>query len=177
MSSKPSAEINHSWKILSWKLDGLEKTEILLRTDYERSQQPPQTIKRTCSSYTRPLCAPPHRTPKAHGNSPKAKLSLNLPMIGNGPFGSRFSVNLQLNKCIRSVLVAAMAGYQDLSTFERGVIIGAREMGNNISEVAIKFVFSRTTISRVYREYRVSGKTSNFRHRCDRKKTLKELDH
>ncbi|GBN29451.1 hypothetical protein AVEN_59639-1 [Araneus ventricosus] len=68
-------------------------------------------------------------------------------------------------------------GYQDLSDFERGVIIGAREMGHSISEVALKFGFSRTTISRVYREYRISGKTSNFRYRCGRKKTLKELDH
>ncbi|GBN91397.1 hypothetical protein AVEN_107730-1 [Araneus ventricosus] len=70
-----------------------------------------------------------------------------------------------------------MAGYQNLSDFERGFIIGAREMGHSISEVAMKFGFLRTTISRMYREYRVSGKTSNFRHRCGRKKTLKELDH
>ncbi|GBN22981.1 hypothetical protein AVEN_87695-1 [Araneus ventricosus] len=70
-----------------------------------------------------------------------------------------------------------MAGYQDLGGFERGVIVGARHMGHSISEVAMKFGFSRTTISRAYREYRVSGKTSNFRHRCCRKKTLKELDH
>ncbi|GBO33180.1 hypothetical protein AVEN_24672-1 [Araneus ventricosus] len=47
-----------------------------------------------------------------------------------------------------------MAGYQDLSDFERGVIVGAREMGHSISEVGMKFGFSRTTISRVYREYR-----------------------
>ncbi|GBM56534.1 hypothetical protein AVEN_140602-1 [Araneus ventricosus] len=81
------------------------------------------------------------------------------------------------DKCIRSVPAAAMAGYQDLSDFERGVIIGAREMGHSISEVAMKFGFSRTTISRMYREYRVSGKTSNFRHQCGQKKTLKEMDH
>ncbi|GBM09900.1 hypothetical protein AVEN_241223-1 [Araneus ventricosus] len=62
------------------------------------------------------------------------------------------------DKCIRSVPAAAIAGYQDLSDFERGVIIGAREMGHSISEVAMKFGFSRTTISRVYREYRVSAK-------------------
>ncbi|GBM98152.1 hypothetical protein AVEN_167423-1 [Araneus ventricosus] len=68
------------------------------------------------------------------------------------------------DKCIRSVPAAAMAGYQDLSDFELGVIVGAREMGHSIPEVAMKFGFSRTTISRVYREYRVSGKTSNFLH-------------
>ncbi|GBM88949.1 hypothetical protein AVEN_146640-1 [Araneus ventricosus] len=67
-----------------------------------------------------------------------------------------------------------MAGYQVLSNFERGFIVGAREMGHSISEVAMKFVYSHTTISRVYHEYRVSGKTSNLRLRRDQKKTLKE---
>ena len=69
-----------------------------------------------------------------------------------------------------------MAGYHDLSDFERGVIVGAREMGHSISEVAMKFGFSRTTISRVYSEYRKYGKTSNYGHRCGREKTLKERD-
>ncbi|GBN89777.1 hypothetical protein AVEN_204541-1 [Araneus ventricosus] len=81
------------------------------------------------------------------------------------------------DKCIRWVSAAAMVGYQDLSDFERGVITGSREMGHSISEVAMKFGFSRTTISRVCREYRISGKISNFRHRCGRKKTLREPDH
>ncbi|GFV89517.1 uncharacterized protein TNCV_4153321 [Trichonephila clavipes] len=57
------------------------------------------------------------------------------------------------------VTAATMAGYQYLSEFERGVIVGAQEMGHGISEVAMKFGFSRTTISRVYRAYRESGKT------------------
>ncbi|GBM81145.1 hypothetical protein AVEN_191288-1 [Araneus ventricosus] len=78
------------------------------------------------------------------------------------------------DKCIRSVPAAAMTDYQDLSDFERGVIVCAREMGHSISEVAMQFGFSRTTISRVYREYRVSGKTSNFHHRCGRKKDLEK---
>ncbi|GBN57055.1 hypothetical protein AVEN_195154-1 [Araneus ventricosus] len=69
-----------------------------------------------------------------------------------------------------------MAGYQDLSEFERGVIVAAREMGHIISEVAMKFGFSLTTISRMYREYRESGKTSNLRHRCGRKKIMQERD-
>ncbi|GBO11381.1 hypothetical protein AVEN_66854-1 [Araneus ventricosus] len=75
------------------------------------------------------------------------------------------------DKCIRSVSAPAMAGYQDLSDFERGVIIGAREMGHSISEVSMKLGFSRTIISRVYREYRISGKTSNFLHWCGRLET------
>ncbi|GFV32116.1 DDE_3 domain-containing protein [Trichonephila clavipes] len=63
-----------------------------------------------------------------------------------------------------------MTVYQDLSEFESGVIFGTREMGHSTSEVAMKFRFSRVTISRVYRQYRESGKTSNLRHRCGRKK-------
>ncbi|GFX60717.1 HTH_Tnp_Tc3_2 domain-containing protein [Trichonephila clavipes] len=67
-----------------------------------------------------------------------------------------------------------MAGYQDLSEFERGVKAGAQEMGQSISEVEMNFGFSRTTISRVYREYRESGKILNLRHRCGRKKIIQE---
>jgi transposase len=70
-----------------------------------------------------------------------------------------------------------MAGYHDLSDFERGLVVGAREMGHSISEVEMKFGFSRTTIARVYRDYKESGKTSNLRQMCGRKKTLKERDH
>ncbi|GBM55001.1 hypothetical protein AVEN_238932-1 [Araneus ventricosus] len=69
-----------------------------------------------------------------------------------------------------------MAGYQDLNEFERGVIVGAPEMGHNVSEVAMKLGFSRTTISRVYREYRASGKTSNLRQHCGGKKIMQEQD-
>ncbi|GFS47449.1 HTH_Tnp_Tc3_2 domain-containing protein [Trichonephila clavipes] len=54
--------------------------------------------------------------------------------------------------------------------------IRVREMGHSISQVAMKFRFSRTSISRVYREYRISGETSNLRHRCDRKKIMQERD-
>ncbi|GBM34973.1 hypothetical protein AVEN_207733-1, partial [Araneus ventricosus] len=66
---------------------------------------------------------------------------------------------------VRSVTAATMAGYQDLSEFERGVIVDAREMG-----------FSRTTPSQVYREYRESGNTQNLRHRCGREKIMQERD-
>ncbi|GBM10634.1 hypothetical protein AVEN_7911-1 [Araneus ventricosus] len=99
------------------------------------------------------------------------------PIIVTDAVGNAYIRQQMSDKCIRSIPSAAMADYQDLSDFERGVIIGARAMGHRISDVAIKFGFSRTIISQVYREYRISGKTSNFRHRCGRKKTLKELDH
>ncbi|GBO30051.1 hypothetical protein AVEN_40448-1 [Araneus ventricosus] len=75
--------------------------------------------------------------------------------VGNAYLRQRMS-----DKCIRSVPAAAKAGYQDLSDFEHGVIIGAREMGHSISEVAMKFGFPHTTISRVYREYPVKHQTS-----------------
>ena len=54
---------------------------------------------------------------------------------------------------IRAVTAATMAGYHDLSEFERGVIVCAQEMGHCISEVAMCWGFSHMTISRVYHEY------------------------
>ncbi|GFW39105.1 HTH_Tnp_Tc3_2 domain-containing protein [Trichonephila clavipes] len=67
-----------------------------------------------------------------------------------------------------------MAGYQDLGEFEHDVIVGAREVGHSIFKVEMKFRFSRTTILLVDREYRESGKTSNLRHCCGRKKIVQE---
>ncbi|GBN31026.1 hypothetical protein AVEN_117868-1 [Araneus ventricosus] len=49
-------------------------------------------------------------------------------------------------------------------------------MGHSISEAAMKFGFSRTSISQVYRKYRESGKTSNLRHHCGRKKIMLKRD-
>ncbi|GFU80412.1 uncharacterized protein TNCV_3521841 [Trichonephila clavipes] len=49
-------------------------------------------------------------------------------------------------------------------------------MGHSISEVAMKFEFSRTAISRVCREYRESDKTSHLQHRCGRKRIMQERD-
>ncbi|GBO43428.1 hypothetical protein AVEN_33620-1 [Araneus ventricosus] len=43
---------------------------------------------------------------------------------------------------VRSVTASAMAGYQDLSEFELGVIVSAGEMEHSISEVAMKFGFT-----------------------------------
>ncbi|GBM11978.1 hypothetical protein AVEN_209662-1 [Araneus ventricosus] len=108
---------------------------------------------------------------RAFANNGVCNQSSQPDAVGNAYIRQQVS-----DKCIRSVRAAEMADYQGLSDFERGVIIGAREMGHSISEAAMKFGFSRTTISRVYSECRVSGKTSNFSHRCGRKKTLKELD-
>ncbi|GFU89188.1 HTH_Tnp_Tc3_2 domain-containing protein [Trichonephila clavipes] len=49
-------------------------------------------------------------------------------------------------------------------------------MEHSISEVAMKFGFSRTAILQVYREYRESGKTSNLRHHCGPKKIMQQRD-
>ncbi|GFW49641.1 HTH_Tnp_Tc3_2 domain-containing protein [Trichonephila clavipes] len=84
-------------------------------------------------------------------------------------FGHRFPKDLKAT-------AATMAGYQDLSKFERSITVGTRKIGHSISEVAMKFEFSHSTISRVYRECRESGKTSNLRHRCGRKKIMQERD-
>uniref|UniRef100_A0A3P8ZXQ6 Uncharacterized protein n=1 Tax=Esox lucius TaxID=8010 RepID=A0A3P8ZXQ6_ESOLU len=57
-----------------------------------------------------------------------------------------------------------MESYHDLSDFQCGLIVGE------------KFGFSCNTISRLYREYKNSGKTSNLRQQWGRKKTVGERD-
>ncbi len=49
----------------------------------------------------------------------------------------------------------------DLSDFERGIVVGARRVGLSISETDDLLVFSRTTISRVYREWYEKEKISS----------------
>ncbi len=51
----------------------------------------------------------------------------------------------------------------DLSDFERGMFVGARWVGLSISKTADLQGFSRTTISRVYREWLEKEKISSER--------------
>ncbi len=57
----------------------------------------------------------------------------------------------------------------DLSDFERGMVVGARRAGLSISKTADLLEFSRTTISRVYREWSEKEKISSEQQLCGRK--------
>ncbi len=57
----------------------------------------------------------------------------------------------------------------DLSDFEHGMFVGTRRAGLSISKIADLLGFSRTTISRIYRECSEKEKISSERQLCGRK--------
>ncbi|XP_072534497.1 uncharacterized protein [Salminus brasiliensis] len=67
-----------------------------------------------------------------------------------------------------------MGKKSDLSDFDRGMIVGARRAGCSVSKTADTLGFSRTTVSRVFREWNQKQKTTTNRRSCGRKPLVDE---
>ena len=70
----------------------------------------------------------------------------------------------------------SMAILREFTKFERGMLVRARRMGHSISEIVQEFNIPRSTVSRVCREYLISGITSHHGQRSGRPRILNERD-
>ncbi|GBM70335.1 hypothetical protein AVEN_244446-1 [Araneus ventricosus] len=62
----------------------------------------------------------------------------------------------------------------DLDAFYRGQIVGARRLGHSIYEIVRELGYSRSTVSRVYREYTDGGKKTSDQANCKGQLALKK---
>ncbi|GIY56940.1 hypothetical protein CDAR_86611 [Caerostris darwini] len=69
-----------------------------------------------------------------------------------------------------------MTARRELTDFERGMLVGARRMGHAISEIVREFNIPRSTVSRVCREYEISGITSHHGQRSGRPPAFNDRD-
>ena len=69
-----------------------------------------------------------------------------------------------------------MTARRELTDFERGMLVGARRMGHAISDIVKEFNILRSTVSRVCREYLISGITSHHGQRSGQPPALKDRD-
>ena len=69
-----------------------------------------------------------------------------------------------------------MAARRELTDFERSMVCGACRMGHSISEIVREFNIPRSTVSRVSREYLLSGVTSHHGQRSGRPPALTDRD-
>lgn len=91
-------------------------------------------------------------------------------MYGNNVRTDAISVTYMcLTKLLHRFLLLKWQIFK-MKVTERGLIVVTRETVHNISEVEMNFGFSCMTISRVYCEYHISGKVSNYQYQYCHKK-------
>ncbi|GFW86850.1 HTH_Tnp_Tc3_2 domain-containing protein [Trichonephila clavipes] len=97
-----------------------------------------------------------------------------LRAIGDGPSNFKTPSTDDFHRGIALKIIENSFDSQKSRRFRRGTDCeDCRRSRRNPGDAR---VISSTTISRMYRKYRESSKTSNLRHRCDRKRVMQERD-